>query len=57
MKAHDLARELLECENLEVTVSVDRSTEEDVDARVFGDTCHGINNRTGDAGVLTILFE
>jgi hypothetical protein len=58
MKAHDLAKYLLECENLDVTASVDISTnDEDSDRRIFTDECFGINNKFGDGGVITILFD
>jgi hypothetical protein len=58
MKAHDLAQYLLKCQNLEVTASIDISTnEEDSDRRIFTTDCFGVNNIRGDDGVITVLFE
>jgi len=58
MKAHDLAALLLKCENLEVTTSIDISTnEKDNHKRLYGNNCRGINSLNGDAGVITILFD
>lgn len=54
MKAHDLAKELLKSENLEVTVSIDAGVD---DERVFGNNCIGVNSFKGDCGVITILFD
>lgn len=58
MKAHDLARHLLRCENLEVTASIDISTcDEDSDRSIFTTDCRGINLFTGEDGIITILFD
>ena len=57
MKAHELAQELLECEDLEVNASVDISTcDDDGGRRIFTVDCMGVNNYSGDAGEITILF-
>lgn len=53
---HQLAAELLKCENVSVTVSVDISTcDEDAGRRAFGHTCMGVNDRR--APEITVLFE
>jgi hypothetical protein len=58
MTSHELARELLKCEDLEVTASLDISTgDDDSGRRIFTNGCFGVNNFTGDAGVITILFD
>ena len=57
MKAHELAKQLLECVDFEVTASIDISTcDEDSHRRIFTNECFGINSELGDAGVITILF-
>ena len=57
MKAHELAKLLLESENLEVNASIDISTcDDDSDRSIFTINCMGINNSGGDAGEITILF-
>ena len=57
MKAHELAKYLLECENLNVVASIDISTnDDDSDRRIFTDGCLGVNNINGDNGLITILF-
>ena len=58
MKAHELAKMLLEAEDYEVTASIDISTnDEDNDRRIFTKDCFGINSLSGDGGVITILFD
>lgn len=58
MKAHKLAELLLNCDNLEVTASIDISTcDDDSGRRIFTDNCIGINNYKGDGGVITILMD
>lgn len=58
MKAHELAELLLKCENLEVTASIDISTnDDDSGRRIFADNCRGINNYKGDGGNITILMD
>lgn len=57
MKAHDLARELLKCDNLEITASIDiSSSAKNHSRRLFTDECFGVNNFRGDNGVITITF-
>lgn len=57
MTSHELARELLECKDFEVTASLDISTGDDDNMRrIFTKECFGVNNYSGDAGVITILF-
>lgn len=57
MKAHDLAKHLLNCEDVEVCASVDISTgDEDSDRRIFTEDCMGVNSYNGDSGKITILF-
>lgn len=56
MKAHDLAAQLLKCENLEVKASIDISKDED-GRRLFTEACHGINSYNGYRGEIIILFE
>ena len=59
MLAHELAAELLKCENLPVSASVDISTCED-DYRggrnIFTTDMMGVNAYEGDAGEITLLF-
>ena len=58
MTAHELGKYLLECEDLEVTASIDISkNEDDGDRRIFTNDCNGINSMTGDGGIITILFD
>lgn len=53
---HQLAAELLKCENAPVSVSIDISTcDEDSGRRAFSSACIGINDRR--APEITILFE
>lgn len=58
MKAHELAKQLLEAEDYEVTASIDISTNDDDNGRrIFTKDCFGLNNLSGDGGVITILFD
>lgn len=58
MKAHELAKQLLESEDYEVTASIDISTcDIDSDRRIFTKECIGINNTNGDNNIITILFS
>tara|TARA_R100000365_G_C2745106_1_gene73878 strand:- start:548 stop:757 length:210 start_codon:yes stop_codon:yes gene_type:complete len=58
MKAHDLARLLLESKNLDIRASIDISTnDKDKDRRIFTFDCHGVNNKNGDGDIITILFD
>jgi len=53
---HQLAAELLKCENTPFDVSIDiSSSDDDAHLRAFGFECLGINDR--HASVITILFE
>ncbi len=62
MKAHELAKQLLTCKDVEVTASIDISNgEDDWDARIFTDEFFGINSAEGDFDgdgdrVITLLF-
>ena len=58
MRAHELAKMLLEAEDYEVIASIDiSSNDEDSDRRIFTRDCFGVNNLRGDAGKITILFD
>ena len=58
MTAHELGEYLMECENFEVTASIDISkNDDDNDRRIFTKECFGINSITGRGGVITILFD
>ena len=58
MKAHELARELLRCENYEVAASIDISTgDNDAFDRVFGFDLECVNDRTGgNLQQITLIF-
>ena len=62
MTAHELAEQLLKCEDLEVTASIDISTcDEDSGRRIFTDEFFGINSYLGDGynsgcARITLLF-
>ena len=57
MKAHDLARELLKCDNETVIASIDISTgDSDSDRRIFTSECFGINSKKANAQTIVILF-
>ena len=54
MTAHELAEQLLKCEDLEVTASIDISTcDEDSGRRIFTDEFFGINS---GCARITLLF-
>ena len=58
MKAHKLAEELLKCDNVEITASIDISTgDNDSGRRIFTDDCMGINSYSDEGGFVTILFS
>ena len=58
MKVHDLANELLKCDNVEVTASIDISVNDDDNGRrLFSDSCMGINSYNDEGGFITILFS
>lgn len=62
MKAHELAKQLLECENVEVIASIDISTGQlDANRRCFGDYCAGVNYLarlvSPERKEIVILFE
>jgi len=57
MKAYELARSLLSCEDLPVSASIDISTgDSDSGRRVFTEECFGVNNKSGVAGEIVICF-
>jgi hypothetical protein len=59
MKAHELARELLKCNNFEVAASIDISTcDADSDRRIFTTETIGINAyNVSDGREIIILFS
>ena len=57
MKAHDLAAQLLECENYEIGASIDISTcEDDAGRRIQPGEFLGINDAAGHGNEITLLF-
>jgi len=57
MKTHDLAKELLKGEDVEIEASIDISTcDGDSDKRIFTDQFFGINYQPGDTSIVTLLF-
>lgn len=58
MTAHELAKQLLKCKDVEVQASIDISTNDnDIDRRIFTDSCIGINEYNPNDGIVIILFS